>query len=74
MRVPQLMSQPHFASSGVSQGSLLGPLLFLVYINDLSTMFESPCLIYADNLKIWRAIHSLDDKHILQAGLGKLMK
>ena len=46
--------------SGVPQGTILGPILFIIYVNDISTNITSTVKIYADDTKIYRTINVLD--------------
>lgn len=59
--------------SGVPQGSLLGPLLFVIFINDINTcLHASRMLCFADDMKIFARISSVQDAHNLQADLLRL--
>ena len=58
--------------SGVPEGSLLAPLLFSMFINDLPCQIESGCLLYADDVKIFRKIISSADGLLLQKDLSHL--
>ena len=42
-------SQPASVSCGVPQGSILGPLLFLIYVNDMSQVVKCDLFLYADD-------------------------
>ena len=42
-------SQPASVSCGVPQGSVLGPLLFLIYVNDMSQAVKCDLFLYADD-------------------------
>ena len=51
--------------SGIPQGSVLGPLLFVIYIDDLPEAVTSDALLFADDTKLYRQITSREDAHIL---------
>ena len=58
--------------SGVPQGSVLGPLLFIIYINDIDGGVVSSVLKFADDTKIYRAVRSHEDIEQLQRDLSNM--
>jgi hypothetical protein len=60
--------------SGVPQGTVLGPLLFLAYINDLPDATNSTIRLFADDALLYRRINSISDAEKLQEDLIALQE
>ena len=60
--------------SGVPQGTVLGPLLFICYINDLPNTIKSKIRIYTDDTLVYNCINTIDDCIQLQRDLAELEK
>ena len=60
--------------SGVPQGSVLGPILVLVYIDDLEEGVTGNILKFADDTKLFRKTKEIGDKKKLQDDIDKLVR
>jgi len=60
--------------SGVPQGSVLGPLLFLIFVNELPDWIVSSMKMFADDTKTWTMVDEIEDSKTLQADLDKLVR
>ena len=65
-------SKQFIATSGVPQGSNLGPLLFLLFINDLVQVIDCEKVLFADDLKIYHTIENVEDCLFIQNQLRKI--
>jgi hypothetical protein len=74
VRVEGDFSKESNVTSGVPQGTVLGPLLFLMFINDLPAVLDpgTSCRLFADDCIIYRQIRSLNDQLQLQKDLTAL--
>ena len=60
--------------SGVPQGSVLGPILFLVYVSDLEEGVTGKMLKFADDTKLFRKVKEIGDIQNVQDDIDKLVK
>ena len=58
--------------SGVPQGTVLGPLLFSLYINDITTDIDSEIRLFADDCVCYRETKGLEDTAKLQEDIDRL--
>ena len=71
--INNVLSHSVSVTSGVPQGSILGPLLFALYINDLPNCLSSALpFIYADDTKCIKSISSFDDIQRMQDDLDAI--
>ena len=67
-------SEWEIVKSGIPQGSVLGPLMFVIFINDLPDAVSSTIKIFADDTKIYRKVNNDEDREILQNDINKLQE
>ena len=73
IRWSSLRSSPSvIRCTNVPQGLVLGPILFLIFINDLPDNIRSSVCLFADDCVLYRNIHSIQDCFILQVDLTSL--
>ena len=60
--------------SGIPQGSILGPILFIIFINDLPSVVGNVCKLFADDCKLYKIIKSKLDQDDLQNDIDNLCK
>ena len=59
-------------TSGVPQGSVLGPVLFIAFINDLVNDRECPMFLFADDAKLFTSINTIEDIQALKRDMKRL--
>lgn len=72
VKVAGEISRVYRASSGVPQGSNLGPLLFIIFINDIGKGIQSKLLMFADDVKLCAKMNNWNDYVMLQQDIDRL--
>lgn len=72
VKIGDVTSKLIFVSSGVGQGSHIGPILFSIFFNDLPQFIQhSSLLLFADDVKLYKSIHSYEDCKQLQEDIDR---
>ena len=67
-------SNSSIVTSGVPQGTVLAPLLFLCFVNYIPLNIASKIKLYADDILLYRKIKTRDDQNLLQDDINRLVK
>ena len=59
-------------TSGIPQGSVLGPILFTIYINDLPDAIENMVKLFADDTKVYATVNNTDERDSLQSDIDRI--
>jgi hypothetical protein len=59
-------STTHNVTSGIPQGSVLGLILFVIYINDMPDCVAATAYLFADDTKLYKEIRPLEDSNSLK--------
>ena len=60
--------------SGVPQGSVLGPVLFLIFVNDLTDIIKNTCKLYADDCKLLASVQNAEEPERLQQDIHAVQR
>ena len=72
VQVQGTLSEQHQVKSGISQGTVLDPLFFLILINDIpDEIIHSYLYLFADDTKRFKAIHNITECELLQEDLER---
>jgi len=76
VRVNGKLSECFYVKSGVPQGSVLGPVLFIIYVNDIFELCDGKIemYLYADDAKLFTVIKSANDQFLLQMCINSLVE
>lgn len=73
VRVADSYSKEFFSISGVPQGSILGPLLFSIFINDIASCVKNvELLLFADDIKLFKSVHCHLDCDLIQHDVSNI--
>jgi len=67
---PTVFSMGRYVLNGIPQGSVLRPILFVLYINDLPDNMISEVFMFADDTKVFREIRSNEDIQTLHGWIN----